>query len=70
MEFDSKPAYGDNQKCMKTKRKSYGDKVNTNFHGKSISKENASLILLDSIIRVNKRYYPKTLLEDCKYEIK
>ena len=60
MEFDSKPAYGDNQKCMKTKRKSYGDKINTNFHGKSISKENASykclsLILLDSIIRVNKK---------------
>ena len=60
---------------MKTKIKSYGDKINTNFHGKLMSKENASykclsLTLLDSIIRVNKRYYPQTLLEECKYEIK
>ena len=38
-------------------------------------KENASykclsLIMLDSMIRVNKRYYPQTLLEGCKYNIK
>ena len=26
--------------------------------------------MLDSIIRVNKKYYPQTLLEQCKYEIK
>ena len=29
-----------------------------------------SLIILDSVIRVCKKYYPKTLLEECKYEIK
>ena len=29
-----------------------------------------SLIMLDSVIRVNKRHYPQTLLEECKYEIK
>ena len=29
-----------------------------------------SLIMLDSIIRINKTYYPQTLLEECKYEIK
>ena len=29
-----------------------------------------SLIILDSVIRVSKKYYPKTLLEECKYEIK
>ena len=23
--------------------------------------------MLDSVIRVNKKYYPKTLLEECKY---
>ena len=38
-------------------------------------KENAyykclSLIMLDSVIRINKTYYPQTLLEECKYEIK
>ena len=26
--------------------------------------------MLDSVIRVNKRYYPQTLLEEFKYEIK
>ena len=25
--------------------------------------------MLDSVIKVNKRYYPQTLLEECKYEI-
>ena len=24
----------------------------------------------DSVIRVNKKYYPQTILEECKYEIK
>ena len=28
------------------------------------------MILLESVIRANKKYYPQTLLEDCKYEIK
>ena len=25
---------------------------------------------MDSAIRVNKKYYPQTLLEECKYKIK
>ena len=29
-----------------------------------------SLIVLDSVIRVNKKYYPQTLLEECKYVIR
>ena len=28
-----------------------------------------SLITLDFVIRANKKYYPKTLLEECKYKI-
>ena len=45
--------------------------MNTNFQGKKVPKENASykclsLIMLNSIIRVNKKYYPQTLLEECK----
>ena len=40
-----------------------------------IPKENASnkclsLVMLDSVVRVSKNYYPQTLLEECKYEIK
>ena len=49
--------------------------MNTNFQGKKIPKENASykclsLILLYSVITVNKKYYSQTLLEEHKYEIK
>ena len=40
--FDSEPVYGDNDKYIKAKIKSYEDKVNTNFQGKKIPKENAS----------------------------
>ena len=28
------------------------------------------MIRLDSVIRVNRKYYPEALLEECKYEIK
>ena len=75
IEFDSEPVYGDNDKYIKTKLKLYRDKINTNFQGKKIPKENAaykclSLIKLDSVIRANKKYYPQTFLEECKDEIK
>ena len=49
--------------------------MNTNFQGKKVPKENASckclsLIMLDSIVKAKKKYYPQTLLDECKYEIK
>ena len=42
IKFDSKPAYGDIDKNINAKIKSYEDKINTNFQGKKIPKENAS----------------------------
>ena len=74
IKFDGEPVYDDNDKYMKAKIKSYRDKENTNFQGKKIPKENASykclsLIMLDSVIRVSKKCYPQTHLEECKYEI-
>ena len=74
-EFDSEPVYCDSDKYKKIKIKSYGDKINTNFQGKKIPKEDTSykclsLKMLDSVIRANKKYYPQTLLEECKYEKK
>ena len=49
--------------------------VNTNFQGRKIPKENISskcflLIMLDSVSRVNKKYYYQTLLGESIYEIK
>ena len=40
---------------------------------KKIPKEEApckclSIIMLDSVIKAKKKYYPQTLLEECKYE--
>ena len=64
IKLHSESVYGDNDKCIKTKIKLYGDKINKNFQGKKIPKENASckclsLIMLDSVIRANKKYYPQ-----------
>ena len=75
IKFNSEPIYGDVDKYIKTKIKIYGSRVNTNFQGKKVPKENAtykciSLTMLNSVIRVNKKYYPQTLLEECKYAIR
>ena len=29
-----------------------------------------SIIMLDSVIKAKKKYYPQTLFEECKYELK
>ena len=75
IEFDSKPVYGDDDKYIKTKIKIYGASVNTNFQDKKMPKEKApcnclSIIMLDSVIKAKKKYYPQTLLEECKHEQK
>ena len=71
-EFDSNPVY--NKKYIKTKIKSYKGKINTNFHNNEISKEGSeficeSVILLDSVYKKDKNYYPQVFLE-CKYVTK
>ena len=44
----------------------------TNSHNKKMPKEKVpckslSIIMLDSVIKANKKYYPQTFLEECKY---
>ena len=75
IKFDSEPIYGDNDNYVKTRIKPYGDKVNKNFQGNEIQKENVShkclsLIMLISVIKIDKKCYPQTFLEECKYKIK
>ena len=70
--FESKPVYGDDDKYIKTKIKTYAGSIITNFHNKKMPKEKApckclSIIMIDSVIKANKKYYPQTLLEECKY---
>ena len=72
-EYDSKSVYGDDDKYIKTKIIVHGDSMFTNFQSKKMPKEKApckclSIIMLDSVIKAKKKYYPQTLLEECKYE--
>ena len=72
IDFESKPVYSDDDKYIKTKIKIYADNMITNFHNKKMTKQKApckclSVIMLDSVIKANKKYYPQTLLEECKY---
>ena len=70
--FESKPIYGDDDQYIKTKIKTYVGNIITNFHNKKIPKEKAPckcllIIMIDSVIKANKKNYPETLLEECKY---
>ena len=72
IDFESKPVYGDDDKYIKTKIKIYAGSMITNFHNKKMPKEKApckclSIIMLDSVIKANKKYYPQIFLEECKY---
>ena len=70
--FESYPVYGGDDIYIKTKIKTYAGSIITNFHNKKMPKEKAtckclSIIMIDSVIKANKKYYPQTLLEECKY---
>ena len=74
--LDSEPVY--NNKYINTKLKLCNNDIKTNFHDENnireVPKENyaykcLSLISLDSVIQTNKKYYPQTFLEECKYKL-
>ena len=70
--FESKPVYSEDVKYIKTKIKTYAGNIITNFYNKKIPKEKTpckclSIIIVDSVIKANKKYYPQTLLDECKY---
>ena len=75
--FDSDPVY--NNKCIITKIRSYNNDIMTNFYNvdnknNKLPEENKaykcmSLISLDSIIKINKKYYPQALLRESVYKL-
>ena len=72
-EFESKPVYDD--EYIKTKIRIYADSIITNFRNKEMPKKTQknpckclSIIMLGSVIKANKKYYPQALLRECKYE--
>ena len=69
IDFETKPVYGYDDKYIKTKINIYASSIITNFHNKKMPKGKApckylSIIMLDSVIKANKKYYPQTFLEE------
>ena len=73
IDFNCKTTYGDDDdKYTATKTKTYADIIITNFHNKKMPKEKVpckclSIIVLDSVIESDEKYYPEIFLEECKY---
>ena len=76
IDFDSRPTYGDDDKYIKTKIKTYEDSITTNFYNKKGSKKIPeekiphkclSIIILDSVLYAYEKYHPQIFLEECKY---
>ena len=70
IDFNCKSTYDD--KYIKAKIKTYADIIITNFHNKKMPKEKVpckclSIIMLDSVIESDEKYYPQIFLEECKY---
>ena len=70
--YESKLTYDYDDKCIKTKIKTYADIIIRNFHNKKMPKEKLpckclSVIMLDSVTKSEEKYYPQTFLEECKY---
>ena len=62
-------------KYKSAKIKSFNDEIRTAFHDEGLTAEETprtahSIILVDSIYRRNKSYYPQVILEECKYMVK
>ena len=73
IDFNTETTYGDDDdKYIKTKAKTYKDRIITNFYNKKIPEERLpykclSIIILESVLYTYEKYYPHTFLEECKY---
>ena len=73
VEFDSQPLH--DGKYIKTRVKTFEDKVITKFTDNEILKENThysciAAICVDSVIKLEKENYPQVNLEQCKFRLK
>ena len=77
--FDSEPIY--NEKYLKrnqskiNKIKSWEGKINTNFHDNKIQRKRSqctclSVILIHTVFKMVKNFYPQVYLKECKYILK
>ena len=73
IKFHSMPAY--DEKYIKAKVKEFNGVVNTNFWSDRVPKEGVhytciAFICIDSVMKMDKKNYPKVYLEECKYKRK
>ena len=69
IDFNTKPTYGDDDKYIKRKIKTYKNNITTNFYNKKRSKKVPeekthmhkclSIIYLDSVLYAYEKYYPQ-----------
>ena len=71
IDFNNKTAYGDDDKYIKTKMKTYKNNMTTNFYNKKASKKvpeekiphkYLSIILLDSVLYAYEKYHSQIIL--------
>ena len=60
---------------MKAEEKEFDGVIKTNFLGNDMPKENMhytciACITIDSVMKMDEKYFPKFYLEECKYKIK
>ena len=73
IKFHSLPVY--DKKYLKTKVREYDGVIKTNFLGNDVPKENMhytciACITIDSVMKMDKKYFLQVYLEECKYKIK
>ena len=73
IKFHSEPVY--EYKYLRVKVREFDDMIKTNFLGNDVPKENMhytciACITIDSVMRMDKKYFPQAYLEECKYKIK
>ena len=72
IKFHSEPIY--EQKYLKAKVREFDGVMKTNFLGNDVPKENMhytciACITIDSVMKMDKKYFPQVYLEECKYTI-
>ena len=73
IKFHSEPVY--KHKYLKAKVREFDGVIKTNFLGKRMPKENIhytciTCVTIDSVMKLNKKYFPQVYLEECKCKMK
>ena len=73
IKFHSEPVY--EYKYLKAKVREFDGVIKTNFLGNDVPKENMhytciACITIDSVMKMDKKYFPQVYFEECKYKIK